>query len=72
MEMYIYGTGPQLQRALNAVATFFTTNTFGSLVETALQLALVITATLFFFIETRNISCALRLSLSLCQHFLSA
>ncbi|MCR9819773.1 conjugal transfer protein TraG N-terminal domain-containing protein [Vibrio parahaemolyticus] len=48
MEMYIYGAGPQLQRALNAVATFFTTNTFGSLVETALQLALVITATLFF------------------------
>lgn len=48
MEMYIYGAGDQMQKALNAVATFFTTNTFGSLVETALQLGFIISATLFF------------------------
>lgn len=48
MEMYLYGAGTQMQKALNAVATFFTTNTFGSLVETALQLGFVIATTLFF------------------------
>ncbi|WP_210443519.1 conjugal transfer protein TraG N-terminal domain-containing protein, partial [Vibrio crassostreae] len=48
LDFYLYGAGPQLQRALNAVATFFTTNTFGSLIEIALQLAFIISATLFF------------------------
>ncbi len=48
MEFYIYGAGAQMQRALNAVATFFTTNTFGSLVELALQVSFIIAATLFF------------------------
>ncbi len=48
MEMYLYGAGAQMQKALNAVATFFTTNTFGTLVETALQLGFVVATTLFF------------------------
>ncbi|MFA0072122.1 conjugal transfer protein TraG N-terminal domain-containing protein [Vibrio cyclitrophicus] len=47
LDFYVYGAGTQMQKALNAVATFFTTNTFGSLVEIALQLAFVISATLF-------------------------
>ncbi len=48
MDMYLYGAGAQMQKALNAVATFFTTNTFGSLVEIALQLGFIIATTLFF------------------------
>lgn len=56
MEMYIYGAGAQMQKALNAVATFFTTNTFGSLVEIALQLGFVIATTLFFlYRDTKHV-----------------
>ncbi|MEZ8822455.1 conjugal transfer protein TraG N-terminal domain-containing protein [Vibrio sp. 10N.222.54.A1] len=47
LDFYTYGAGAQMQYALNAVATFFTTTTFGSLVETALQLSFIIAATLF-------------------------
>ena len=47
LDFYTYGAGTQMQKALNAVATFFTTNTFGSLVEMALQLAFVISVTLY-------------------------
>lgn len=47
LDFYVYGAGPQMQKALNGVATFFTTNTFGSLVEIALQVSFVIAVTLF-------------------------
>ncbi|MEZ8082803.1 conjugal transfer protein TraG N-terminal domain-containing protein [Enterovibrio norvegicus] len=47
MEFYVYGAGAQMQLALNAVATFFNTDTFGSLIELALQLSVVISVTLF-------------------------
>ncbi|HHY0497225.1 conjugal transfer protein TraG N-terminal domain-containing protein [Vibrio parahaemolyticus] len=56
LDFYVYGAGTQMQKALNAVATFFTTNTFGSLVEIALQLAFVISVTLFLlYRDTKHV-----------------